>query len=70
MVTPAARREAVVHLCEVHAVSQRRACSVIGAAAGGRTTRRSGSGYGRSRRSGAGSAIADSTFCFGAKGLG
>ena len=31
MVTPAARREAVVHLCEVHEVSQRRACSVIGA---------------------------------------
>ena len=31
MVTPAARREAVVHLCEAHEVSQRRACSVIGA---------------------------------------
>jgi putative transposase len=30
MVTPAARREAVVHLCAVHEVSQRRACSVIG----------------------------------------
>jgi putative transposase len=31
MVTAAARREAVVHLCETHEVSQRRACSVIGA---------------------------------------
>src|SRR5687768_3625975 len=31
MVTPAARREAVVHLCAMHEVSQRRACSVIGA---------------------------------------
>jgi putative transposase len=30
MVTPAARREAVAHLCEVHGVSQRRACSAIG----------------------------------------
>ena len=29
MVTPAAKREAVVHLCETHEVSQRRACSVI-----------------------------------------
>src|SRR5690606_28174300 len=29
MVTPAARREAVAHLCQVHEVSQRRACSVI-----------------------------------------
>jgi putative transposase len=31
MVTPAARREAVAHLCETHGVSQRRACRVIGA---------------------------------------
>lgn len=31
MVTPAARREAVAHLCAVHGVSQRRACRVIGA---------------------------------------
>ena len=31
MVTPAARREAVAHLCQVHEVSQRRACSVIAA---------------------------------------
>jgi putative transposase len=31
MVTPAARREAVAHLCAAHEVSQRRACSVIGA---------------------------------------
>jgi putative transposase len=30
MVTPAARREAVAHLCEVHGVSQRRACTAIG----------------------------------------
>jgi putative transposase len=30
MVTPAARREAVVHLCGVHEVSQRRACTAIG----------------------------------------
>lgn len=30
MVTPAARREAVVHLCDGHGVSQRRACRVIG----------------------------------------
>jgi putative transposase len=30
MVTPAARREAVAHLCAVHEVSQRRACNVIG----------------------------------------
>ena len=30
MVTPAARREAVVHLCGVYEVSQRRACQVIG----------------------------------------
>ncbi|EAQ01281.1 Integrase, catalytic domain [Pseudooceanicola batsensis HTCC2597] len=29
MVTPAARREAVAHLCEAHQVSQRRACSVL-----------------------------------------
>ena len=28
--TPAARREAVSHLCEAHKVSQRRACSVLG----------------------------------------
>src|SRR5512134_3514655 len=31
MVTLAARREAVAHLCQAHEVSQRRACSVIGA---------------------------------------
>jgi putative transposase len=31
MVTPGARREAVAHLCQVHGVSQRRACHVIGA---------------------------------------
>ena len=31
MVTPGARREAVAHLCQVHRVSQRRACHVIGA---------------------------------------
>jgi putative transposase len=31
MVTPAARREAVAHLCAEHAVSQRRACRVLGA---------------------------------------
>ena len=30
MVTPAARRDAVAHLCEAHQVSQRRACSVLG----------------------------------------
>lgn len=30
MVTPAARREAVVHLCSGHGVSQRRACRVLG----------------------------------------
>ena len=30
MVTPAVRREAVAYLCEAFAVSQRRACSVIG----------------------------------------
>jgi hypothetical protein len=29
MVTPAVRRQAVVHLCEAHAVSQRRACDVL-----------------------------------------
>jgi putative transposase len=29
MVTPAARREAVAHLCTAHQVSQRRACSVL-----------------------------------------
>ncbi len=29
MVTPDARREAVAHTCEVHGVSQRRACSVL-----------------------------------------
>ncbi len=29
MVTPAAKREAVAHLCATHEVSQRRACSVI-----------------------------------------
>ena len=29
MVTPAVRREAVVHLCKVHGVSQRRACDVL-----------------------------------------
>ena len=29
MVTPAAKREAVVHLCEAHKVSQRRACAVL-----------------------------------------
>jgi len=31
MVTPAARREAAAHLTQVHGVSQRRACEVIGA---------------------------------------
>jgi putative transposase len=31
MVTPAARREVVAHLCAVHGVSQRRACRLIGA---------------------------------------
>ena len=30
MVTPAAWREAVAHVCETHDVSQRRACSVLG----------------------------------------
>lgn len=30
MVTPAAKREAVAHLCDTHGVSQRRACSAIG----------------------------------------
>jgi putative transposase len=29
MVTPAAKREAVTHLCEAHEVSQRRACDVL-----------------------------------------
>ena len=29
MVTPAVKREAVVHLCETHGVSQRRACVVL-----------------------------------------
>ena len=31
MVTPAARREAVAHLVEVHEMSERRACHVISA---------------------------------------
>jgi putative transposase len=31
MVTPAAKREAVAHLCDTHGVSQRRACSTVGA---------------------------------------
>jgi putative transposase len=31
MVTPVARREAAAHLCRMYAVSQRRACTVIGA---------------------------------------
>lgn len=30
MVTPAARRDAVAHLREIHAVSERRACRAIG----------------------------------------
>ena len=30
MVTPVARREAVAHLCQTYAVSERRACRVIG----------------------------------------
>ena len=30
MVTPAARREAVAHLCTTHQVSQRRACAILG----------------------------------------
>ena len=30
VVTPAAKRDAVAHLCKVHEVSQRRACSVLG----------------------------------------
>lgn len=30
MVTPAAKREAVAHLCKAHQVSQRRACSTLG----------------------------------------
>ena len=30
MVTPAARREAVAHLCEAHQVRQRRACAALG----------------------------------------
>ena len=30
MVTPAAKREAAAHLCDVHGVSQRRACRAIG----------------------------------------
>ena len=29
MVTPAGKRQAVVHLCEAHGVSQRRACDVL-----------------------------------------
>ena len=29
MVTPAGKRQAVVHLCKVHGVSQRRACDVL-----------------------------------------
>ncbi len=29
MVTPDARRDAVVHVCQVYAVSQRRACAVL-----------------------------------------
>src|SRR5215469_8930571 len=29
MVTPAARREATAHLCQVHGVSQRRACQAL-----------------------------------------
>ena len=29
MVTPAAKRKAVVHLCDQHGVSQRRACDVL-----------------------------------------
>jgi len=29
MVTPAARRKAVAHLCDAHRVSQRRACNVL-----------------------------------------
>jgi putative transposase len=29
MVTPVAKRHAVVHLCEAHGVSQRRACDVL-----------------------------------------
>ena len=28
--TPAAKREAVAHVCTVHEVSQRRACSILG----------------------------------------
>jgi putative transposase len=32
MVTPAVRREAVVHLIQDYEVSQRRACEVLGAA--------------------------------------
>jgi putative transposase len=31
MVTPAAKRQAVAHLCSIFEVSQRRACEVIGA---------------------------------------
>jgi putative transposase len=30
MVTPAARREAVAHLCKTHQVSERRACATLG----------------------------------------
>ena len=30
VVTPAAKRDAVAHLCNAHKVSQRRACSVLG----------------------------------------
>ncbi len=29
MVTPAAKRKAVAHLCDEHQVSQRRACNVL-----------------------------------------
>ena len=31
MVTPDARRDAVVHVCQEHGVSQRRACKVLAA---------------------------------------
>jgi len=29
MVTPAAKRKAVAHLCDEHGVSQRRACNIL-----------------------------------------
>jgi putative transposase len=75
VVTPAARRQAVAHLAEIHEMSERRACRVIGAdrssirfAAVFPTTRWCGGECASWRPSGAASAIAACMSCCARRG--